>query len=127
MIRVAGITRSAAILLAALAMAVRIMLPSGYMPGATASGAPTIIICSGSGPLAMSLPMSPDRDHHDHDKAEHPCAFAATAAPAELPAATAPLLALQAEAVVATRAITLRPGHGLAAPPPPKTGPPPLI
>jgi len=130
--------------LVALALAVRLLVPAGYMPMAGQAG---LEICAGQtmdmpamaampGPESMHamsmhvMPMkSMDHGKHmpgDHD---HDCGFGAAIGGAAdlptliLPAALAPV-ALPAAFV---RLILVRPGLGLAAPPPPKTGPPTFL
>lgn len=115
-----------ALLLATLALVFRVAVPTGFMVGAGAAG-PSIVICSGSGPMTMSLPGIPAKNDGKTDKADHPCVFAAAhiAAPAAFPASDAIVLRAAPAAPLAPIG-DLRPGLGLAAPPPPKTGPPAL-
>ena len=119
-------------LLAALALFVRLVVPAGFMPMASASGAPTLVICTGQGPMVMPMPAGKPMagmEHHqapsDGDTASHGCFLAAVGGAVDIaaPAASIPLPFIVAvEHVV--RAFVTRPGRGLAAPPPPKTGPP---
>ncbi|WP_374575406.1 hypothetical protein [Phenylobacterium sp.] len=125
------------LVLVALALLVRIVVPGGYMAAATANGAPAIVICTGHGPLQVAVdahgvthnaPLDDNQPNKSDPSGDHhPCAFAGAATPLE-----APLLALAAAPAVAEAAlVTLlpahqRPGLGLAAPPPPTTGPPAL-
>jgi hypothetical protein len=62
------------------ALAVRLLVPPGFMPGTGADNAPTIQMCHGAGPLPVSS-SAPRSDHDDapgkpfhHDA---PCVFAA--------------------------------------------------
>jgi len=129
--------RWAAALLVAFALAVRLAVPAGYMP---MSGKLALEICAGQNadlaamaampgmdPMDQAMPMK-GMDHgksmpgdHDHD-----CGFgAAIGGAADLPALILPaLLPPVALAAAFTPQLILRPGLGLAAPPPPKTGPP---
>jgi hypothetical protein len=122
--------------LIAFALAVRLLVPAGYMPMAGKAG---LEICAEQTPDMASMPgmaamgampgmAGKGVDHgksmpgdHDHD-----CGFgAAVGGLAQLPTLILPaLLAPVAlpQAFVVQR--ILRPGLGLAAPPPPKTGPP---
>jgi len=70
--------RLLACLLFAAALAMRVLVPAGFMPAA--SGEIAVEICSGSGPMTMvmELPGSPDKAEH---KPDSPCAFSALAAP----------------------------------------------
>ena len=115
-----------ALVFAVLALAVRMVVPAGFMLGESSAG-PTIVICSGSGPMTMTLPGVPAKHDGKADKADHPCVFTAThvAAPAPVPSSDAVVLRVAAAAPMSVSR-DLRPGLGLAAPPPPKTGPPTL-
>lgn len=111
------------------ALLARGLAPEGWMPVANAAGGIEITICNGSGPAdAMVLTADGKLHHKAPDKGQpgnHPCAFTglgivdasppppAIVAPIR-PATTAPALA----------ALGPLPGRGLAAPPPPATGPP---
>ena len=115
-------------------MLMRVLIPQGWMPVETGDGW-RITICTGMGPMQMDMPamaraMAPM--HHDsgspgHDAGDHPCAFAGFALALDeppLPVLALPPLPAPAwlPAIVAAVAI----GRGLAAPPPPATGPPAL-
>lgn len=109
------------------ALMLRVIVPQGWMPIATGTGW-HIAPCSGTGPMEMAA------DHHraGHQAPAHPdgdgghgCAFASLAlalhepplpslAP---PPPPAPLIAARISPAVGI-------GRGLAAPPPPATGPP---
>jgi hypothetical protein len=113
-------------LLVALALAVRLASPTGWMlaPG-DGHGAPRLVICTGHGPLALqSHDRSPARA--PVKSSDHACVFAGPAAPpapspmATVSAATEPVVATPAPPALSDQ----RPGHGLAAPPPPSHGPP---
>ena len=127
------------VLLAALALFVRLIVPAGFMPMATAGGAPTLVICTGQGPMVMPMPaamqvagmqMAGMADHqapadHDGDMANHGCFLAAVGGAVDIAAPIAPLplpFVVGVEQAVVT--LVAQPGLGLAAPPPPKTGPP---
>jgi len=124
------------VLLAALALLVRLIVPAGFMPAASASGTPTLVICTGQGQMAMPMPTGmhmAGMEHgkapadHDGDMASHGCFLAAVGGAIDIaaPLASIPLpFIVAAEPVV--HAFVARPGLGLAAPPPPKTGPPAL-
>ena len=109
-----------------LALAVRLLVPAGWMPAEGRGFA--ITLCTGSGAQAVWI----DGKGNIHKRApatapDHPCAFAGIAAPmldGEAP------LAILAPAAIRHAALT-RPlaaiGQGLAAPPPPATGPPATV
>jgi hypothetical protein len=112
----------------ALALAVRALIPAGYMTGSGSTGL-TIELCSGtSGETAViALPTDPSKNAHGKAQADSPCAFAAlglAAGPAtdpiQLAIAIAFILALglcRADAPAPARQALLRP---------PPRGPPPL-
>ena len=120
----------------ACALLLRLLVPAGWMPVRDATGL-HLTICTGTGPMAMPMapgttagPMAGMAHHMPGDQQgipEHPCAFAhhglAVAAP-RLPALVRPLAPVALlPAGLATRVAI---GRGLAAPPPPPTGPPSL-
>lgn len=115
---------TAVLALFALAALLRLAVPAGWMPAA-GSGF-SITICTGTGPVQV---RAATRDGHGtpagHDRDDSGCPFAALgaalAAPlvplGAFPIVVAPVAGVVAAAVVAV-------GRGLAAPPPPATGPP---
>ena len=111
--------------LAALALLVRLAVPAGFMPMA---GSPALILCPGQTAMPAAMAgMHHDKTTHDDKSAQQSCPFAAAAAATDL--ATAPLiLALPPMPLpmALLRTLLAAPGLGLAAPPPPKTGPPSL-
>ena len=137
--------------LVAFALAVRLLVPAGYMPMAGRAG---LEICAGQ---TADMPAMAAMDHGDampgmagmhhtapahamgphamdHGKAmpgdhDHDCGFAAAVGGAgDLPVLILPaLLAPVALPVAFVQQMLVRPGLGLAAPPPPKTGPPFLL
>lgn len=121
--------RRQAMLLAVLALSLRILIPSGWMPAADRFG---LIPCLGTAPGATTLAKTmahhatPHRQGHEKgDQGDKPCAFigfaCALAEPDALASAVAlPVLQSAPLAVAAPTTV----GAGLAAPPPPPTGPP---
>ncbi len=117
--------------LLSLTLAVRVIIPAGFMPTADAGGMMRISLCSGMGPQTAWL----DKSGHVHKdtpaKGQHdpqPCGFGALAFGAETPDAPAMVsLAPLDKAAIGLPSFTLAIGRGLAAPPPPSTGPPILI
>lgn len=119
----------------ACALALRLAVPAGWMPVAQADGWVRLMLCPGAGSTPMphsaqamhgnAHEHAPDR--HDQDRGDHapPCAFIGLAFAAALPDLTpAPTLApVAAPSSLIYRALVVV-GHGLAAPPPPQTGPP---
>lgn len=129
-----------------LALAMRLLVPAGFMwaPATDGSGAPELILCFGTAPAPAAEPMSAmpgmagmahaataHADHHGgshkgDSAGDHECAFAAFAgaiATADLAFATLAPLA-PAITLPAILLADLAPGRGLAAPPPPQRGPP---
>lgn len=124
--------------LALVALTIRLLVPVGYMIGPTAKGGDLpIVLCTSQGVEIVLLDQDAGRsdsasgsqdDHTDPQPTGHPCAFAGAAtgiaverppivesadwSPPRRPPASIP---------------DALPGRGLAAPPPPQTGPPHLI
>ena len=114
----------------ACALALRLLVPQGWMPVSDAHGF-RLTLCSGTGPMDMPMASMPgmaaqhDKSGHDQPAAEHSCPFANLA----LALAEPVVPALTSPTVFTVEAIDPRPlavtiGRGLAAPPPPSTGPP---
>jgi hypothetical protein len=110
-----------------LMLAMRLLVPAGWMP--VAGNGYAITLCTGMG--AVSAWVDEDGNIHkqkpgSNEISQQPCAFsgfaAALTAP-ELPAALAPIAA-QNGIVLAAALGSVAIGRGLAAPPPPPTGPP---
>lgn len=127
MIRASSLFRNVAAALIVLALAVRVIIPSGLMPSAERGFALTI--CTGMDTQTVWMDKSGKLHKEDPSKGksvEHePCAFAGAAmasdvsAP-ELHVALAPVaLAIP---IFAEREVAI--GRGLSAPPPPAIGPP---
>ncbi|WP_231621642.1 DUF2946 family protein [Sphingomonas sp. 37zxx] len=97
-IRQKGSARSLFAALFALALALRVVVPSGFMPVQTAQGI-VVTICDGmaSGKtMVIDLQRSDDSEHpSDHHKQPAPCAFAGLSAPV-LAGGLPPVLALPA-------------------------------
>ena len=131
-----GIPQIVSLALIACALVLRIVVPQGWMPERTADGW-RITICTGTGPMQMDMPAAMAAAmkgaHHapadrDHTTTDHPCAFAGFAAALSEPAL--PAVILPKPVVVAWltgSAIHVAIGRGLAAPPPPATGPPLIL
>lgn len=116
--------------LAALAVALKVMIPAGFMTAPDPrNGLPfALVLCTGDG-AKMVQPGEALSGHHDKDdKSSHdtPCPFASHGAAAPPPSPfTATEVEFVAYAPVApARVVHLAPGRGLAAPPLPARGPP---
>lgn len=110
--------------LAFIAIAVRAVVPAGYMVGSVGqSQQVAIYLCSGhEAVLDLSKGQTPQRQDGSDQSA--PCVFAVTAhfAPLDETPQLAPAFDLIDEAPTAIAPVS--PGRGLAAPPPWSTGPP---
>ncbi len=128
------LARDAFLVLATLAIALKIMIPAGYMPGMEPrNGLPfALVLCTGDGAKIVEPGQTmvghkgdtPAKSGHDGS-----CPFAAQGAAAP-PPAMVETGAVQLAAYItppASAAQTLAPGRGLAAPPPPPTGPPVVL
>lgn len=125
---ISGGWRRIAFALALCALLVRVAVPAGWMPQASArgvllgwcSGATHAVPAAASALLADALgkqkPVKPAAEEH--------CSFAAAAQPFANAAAVRASLAPHGKLVAAYPPLTLFPGRGLAAPPPRSTGPP---
>jgi hypothetical protein len=125
-----GVKNRIALFVILCALAVRMTIPAGWMPSAERSFAVTV--CAG---VNMSTVWVDTKGKiHKTDPAKHnakghePCAFAGMAMAVDIPAPVT-ALPIRADASLSSVA-TLFPvsiGKGLAAPPPPSTGPPSFI
>jgi hypothetical protein len=124
--------------LALLGLLVRAIVPDGYMIASaeTAAGRIAVIeMCSETGAPAMAINLDTgetvdlpsDSKSPDHDPAKKPCVFAAAPHVAAAVSDIGPIVHLMPVDVGFSVAPDLRPGRGIAAPPPPATGPPSLI
>lgn len=118
-------------LLCVVALALRLLMPAGWMPVAGPHGI-TLALCNAqSDPLAAQQARAllaeafPDAPDDEHDADDMPCAFAAVAHAAIAPFESATALIQPIPTTLPFIAILdISPGRGLAAPPPPPTGPP---
>lgn len=126
------LTRDAFLALAMLAVALRIMVPVGFMPDVQPrNGLPfALVLCTGEGAKVIqpgqALDQRQGEDHGGKVVHDSPCPFAAQAASAPPPSLFVLVEARAASYVVppAPTWADIAPGRGLAAPPPPPTGPP---
>ena len=130
MLRIRALPRHIPLVLIACAMLLRVLIPAGWMPTTGADGMARISICTGMGAETAWIDHdgkihkdAPTGSHHD----PQPCGFGVLGLGLdETPALILPLPAIAAAAALIARQ-SLSVGHGLAAPPPPSTGPPSLI
>lgn len=117
--------RSMLVLLFAFVLAIRVAIPTGFMPTSSPHGI-VVSVCTGMGETTLFLPIEREGDADRHGPAEGPCTFAASLGAgllAPVPAGTA-LPVTIAQTAPASRAIADLTVHRLAAPPPPALGPP---
>jgi hypothetical protein len=70
------------------ALALRVLVPQGFMPGTGAGDAPTMQMCHGAGPLPAAtqpVPGGDDRAPGQDQHHESPCVFAAAGSAAPPP------------------------------------------
>lgn len=111
--------------LMALALMLRMLVPVGWMP---ATDGRSITLCTGMG--AVQAWIAADGTVHEKapqpaGKAEQPCVFAGLGAAIVLPDLAGPIAPVATPLAFAppiTAVVAI--GRGLAAPPPPPTGPP---
>lgn len=121
-----GASRAWALCCLTLVLLLRLAVPAGWMP--SPAGGFAITLCTGSGLVEAWMDANGDLHKLPAGKApaaDHPCTFGAFGAP--LLPAVATILAVPALAVPAVLPLGLAEtavGRGLAAPPPPPTGPP---
>ena len=66
--------------LAALALAMQLLLPPGFMVSGPSAGPPAVVICTGTGPLVHGRDLDPGHAPAGKAKGGGPCALAAHAA-----------------------------------------------
>ncbi|MFN7606169.1 MAG: DUF2946 family protein [Hyphomonadaceae bacterium] len=127
------------LLVGLLAIAIKVAIPVGYMvaPQALAAGLTPIVLCTSDGNVTAFMDEGGQivthgeealaNDHQglpsDHEGSK--CAFAGQGVPLAAPqAASMPVLFEDVVSVATIQQSFVASGLGLAAPPPPKTGPP---
>lgn len=107
------------------ALAIRVAIPTGFMPTRGVHGI-VITLCTGQGAVKAMLPVEKQGDLPDHQGKAGDCAFAAGLGGGLIVPPVAPIsAALPAlPLLIASRAITDLTVHRLAAPPPPAQAPP---
>lgn len=126
MIQGSRVQRCILVMLFALVLAVRIAIPTGYMPTSAPQGI-VISVCTGMGQAKAFLPTGDGKSDHDRSTtAEGACTFAAGLGGGLLAATIVPaqIAIAQERAAPSLRAIADLTIHRLAAPPPPSQGPP---
>ena len=119
--------------IALLAMLVRAVVPAGYMLAQADTGQGrflTVEMCEGHAVRVIDLDTGKQADPSNlpgkaDDKSKNaPCVFASTASVATPLAVTEPVEFVATQDVDFGADLNVRPGRGIAAPPPPSTGPP---
>ena len=122
--------------LLAFALIVKLLVPTGWMPVFGSRGI-ALEMCGSYGPpppaIAKAMAQAAHRmaghdKHKQHDNKGHdqPCAFAGLSFAALDAEAPSPLIALPTVTPLPPISMAVAIGRGLAAPPPPSTGPPAL-
>jgi hypothetical protein len=108
-----------------LALALKVLVPQGFMLSERGSGIP-LVICTGHGPLMLSDNGHGGSKDPAHKKSDAPCMGAGNVtpvAPSTLAAASEPIVQI-ADRLPGGVSPDLIPGRGLAAPPPQSHAPP---
>ena len=122
--------------IALLAMLVRAIVPAGYMLAQADTGQGrylTVEMCEGHAAKVIDLDTGKQVDPSKlpgkaDDKSKNaPCVFASTASVATPVSVAEPVEFLLAHTVAFGADLAVRPGRGIAAPPPPSTGPPSFL
>ena len=111
--------------LTALALALKVLVPQGFMLSERGPGIP-LVICTGHGPLMLSDDGHGGSKNPAQKKSDAPCTGAGNVtpvAPSTLAAVSEPIV-LVVDRLPGSVALDLIPGRGLAAPPPPSHAPP---
>lgn len=123
-----GLGGRVALALIACALLLRIAVPGGWMPSDQGRW---IELCTGKGMVTAFVDARGTLHDSDpgklHEAKQH-CAFAGFSAPFDPPLSVEPQPRFAAtDAPPASRPLFVTVGRGLAAPPPPSTGPPALL
>lgn len=124
--------------IALLAMLVRAIIPAGYMIAEADTGSGrylTVEMCDGHHAQAQVIDLDTGKTvdlsklpkSGKTDNSSSPCVFAGVVAMASPLSTAEPVEFVVTHQVDFTVTRDLRPGRGIAAPPPPSTGPPSLI
>lgn len=117
-----------AALLVVLALAVRLAVPTGWMPGEKSF---QLTLCTGVDTQTVWMDskgkLHKQKPHSGEDQKQKPCAFGGALAFA-VPAGFVPeSMAMPPVSIAPAFTVAVSIGQGLAAPPPPATGPPLFI
>jgi hypothetical protein len=113
------------------ALFLRMLIPSGWMPTVDSAGYTRISLCTGMGEQAAWIDTKGGLHKSDPAKkhqGNNPCVFASLGAALDVSHLALPdLLVATSRDNSGQLPVSVAIGHGLAAPPPPSTGPPILI
>ena len=112
--------RQLVLALLALVLAMRVAVPAGWMPQVGADGQARLVLCSGFGA------ETPGKDK-SAQHAEMPCVGAGVFTAIDTPPIALIATARPAFGPLPLPRLIVAVGQGLAAPPPPKTGPPATV
>lgn len=124
----------ACLVLAVLAIGLRVLTPAGFMVAAPTNDLPfALVVCTGQGAMTVepgeALPDHGGKAPDAERSQDGPCAFAGHAADVQAPnlldVAPVEFVAYRVPAI--SLPLDLAPGRGLAAPPLPARGPPTLV
>ena len=127
--------RSVCLMLAVIAVALKVAIPVGFMAAAPANDLPfPLVLCTAQGAMVVApgapLPGHDDKETGQTKAHDSPCVFAGhglgAPGPNLLDATHVEFVAYHIQGPSAP-AVVLAPGRGLAAPPPPARGPPSLL
>ncbi|MDP2213747.1 DUF2946 family protein [Phenylobacterium sp.] len=128
--RSASLPHSILMMLAVVAIGLKILIPPGYMAAPAKADGPafTLMLCTPQGMIEMAasdLPGAPSPSE-DEGARHSPCVFAGHAAASVTPdlPTILPIVFETAALRLAAAPGHVTPGRGLAAPPPPARGPP---
>lgn len=123
--------RPVALAILGVALLLRVLIPTGWMPSHGADGVTRITLCTGMGAVDAWVDAAGtvhDKKPVDKGGADQPCAFAGLAMLADVPdAAVEPPPVEYAAPSDSAFPTSVAVGRGLAAPPPPSTGPPAFV
>lgn len=112
----------------ALAVVLRLTVLPGYMITARPD-AVAVVMCTANGAVSQSVRPDQGQPGPDHERGDHPgktsvCPFATAGVALATPDARIDVAAPRSTTPVSPPLLVGLPGQGLAAPPPPATGPP---
>jgi len=129
--RSASLPHGILLMLAMLALGLKILIPPGYMAAPPQPDGPgfNLVLCTAQGMVDLGAASDDQAPSDEDDGARHnPCVFAGHGVGATAPdlLTSQPVAFLPAALAPLEISTDLAPGRGLAAPPPPARGPPHL-